>query len=751
MKKFGLILLISFLVTEYPFAQQIIGTVYDAKYDTPLEKVNLVIHGTGSGAISGEDGNFRISGLSEGKHLLQATLVGYLLFEKEVDLSGDGIEGFLIYLQPTTFTLNNDFVITARRVESTDFDSPEAITVINTLQLEQEMPRSTPEALEGATGVFLQKTNHGGGSPFIRGLTGNQNLMMIDGIRLNNATFRYGPNQYLNTVDQLMVERIEVVRGAGSVLYGSDAMGGVVNVISKSPVYSNKGFKAGGNVFVKLMSYDMEKTGRAALNLSGEKIAFTGGFTYKDFGDIEAGGDIGKQTPTAYQEYSGDAKLKVKLGGNNELIFAYQYDKQSNVPRYDQIINGYTKYHFDPQIRQLAYLRLKTSHQNNWFKQINFTGSFNQSDETRIKQKEGSEKSITENDRVNTFGGSVEVNSYPSENWYFSSGIEFYHDIVHSDRTVSEGGEISHERGYYPDGATSSSLALYTSQTLDVNSFSFILGGRFNGYVIKASDEEFGDVDVNPNAFVGSLSTIYHWGEHFNVIASIYSAFRAPNINDLSSFGTFNYGIEVPNPGLNPEKSLNFELGLKARYERVSASVFFFHCQLTDLIDRVDAQYNGQDSIDGEKVYRKENIASAYVQGFETEVQYSLVSWLSVNGNLTYTYGQNETSDEPMRRIPPLNGKLGLHYNCKCGFWSRLELLSAGDQDRLSNGDIRDSRIPDGGTPGWNVLNLRTGYNWKWLEVTAGLNNIFDKAYRTHGSGVDGYGRSVWLAVNLKF
>ncbi|OQX75942.1 MAG: hypothetical protein B6D64_10785 [Bacteroidetes bacterium 4484_276] len=732
-------------------AQQITGTVYDAKFDRPLEKVNLVVEGAGVGAVSDKDGGFRILGLSVGKYLLKATLVGYLAWEKEIEISGNGVEGFLIYLQPTNITLNNDFVITARRIETSGFTSPEPITVVNSLQLEQEAPRSTPEALIGATGVFLQKTNHGGGSPFIRGLTGNQNLLMIDGVRLNNATFRYGPNQYLNTIDQLIVDKLEVVRGAGSVLYGSDAMGGVINVLTHIPEFSNSGLDVGGNIFAGWMSGDMEKTGRAEVNLSGEQIAFSGGFTYKDFGDIVAGGDIGKLTPTGYTGYSGDAKLRVKLPANNELIIAWQYDKQEGVPRYDKIINGYTKYHFNPQIRQLAYARLKATHRNKWFKQVILTGSYKQSDETRIKQKEGSAKILNETDLVNTFGGTVEVNSFPSETWHFTSGVEYYFDKVSSETIETEDGNSINKRGYYPDGATSSSIAIFTSHTIDVNSFSFILGGRFNAHKIKAEDNAFGNVDVGPSAVVGSFSAMYHLDDHLNLIASVYSAFRSPNINDLGSFGTFNYGIEVPNPYLRPEKSLNYELGLKAKFERLSGSFFLYRNQLDDLIDRVEAQYNGLDSIDGEKVYKKENFARAYIQGLEAEVHYKFVSRLSAYGNITYTYGQNETGDEPMRRIPPLNGKIGLYYKCKSGFWGRIEFLSAGEQDRLSSGDQSDSRIHDGGTPGWHVLNLRAGYNWKWIEITAGLNNIFDEAYRMHGSGVDGYGRSFRLAVRVGF
>nr|NQU90231.1 TonB-dependent receptor plug domain-containing protein [Bacteroidota bacterium] len=379
MKKTALLLALFGILNFSTTAQQISGYIYDTKFDRPLEKVNIKIDGTEMGSVSNESGYFIIENVPPGHYRISITRIGYLASVDEVDVSEDDAPTINIYLQPSNITLNNDFVITARRVETDEFESPEAISVINSTMLKQESPRSTPEALEGATGVFMQKTNHGGGSPFIRGLTGNQNLMMIDGIRMNNATFRYGPNQYLNTIDPLTINTIEVVRGSGSVLYGSDAMGGVVQVITKNPAFSGKGYHVDGNIHAKYMTGDMEKSGRAELELASEKIAFLGGFTYNDFGDIVGGDTIGKQTPTGYNEYSADAKLRIKLSENKELTLAYQYDRQDDVPRYDKVISGYTKYHFDPQIRQLGYARIKSTQNNKWAKQIVSTVSFNQS------------------------------------------------------------------------------------------------------------------------------------------------------------------------------------------------------------------------------------------------------------------------------------------------------------------------------------------------------------------------------------
>ena len=732
-------------------SQNISGTVYDTKFDKPVANANIQLINTGKGATADGSGNFIINNIEPGTYILRVSLVGYLTQEKEIVVSQQGISGISIYLQPSNITLNNEFVVTARRVETDDFSSPEAITVLNTNSLAQESARSVPEALEGATGVFVQKTNHGGGSPFIRGFTGNQNLLMIDGIRLNNATYRYGPNQYLNTVAPQIIEKIEVVRGAGSILYGSDALGGVVNLLAKAPSYSPDGLKIGGRVHGKWMSDDMQKSGRGEINISGKKIAFTGGFNYNDFGDIVGGDTTGKQTPTGYKDYSGDMKFKWKITDNQEFTLAYQYNKQTDVPRYDKIIDNYIKYHFDPQIRQLGYARLKSNFKNKWYQEINTTISYNQSDEQRILQKSGSTKTSYEHDLVNTYGATIQINSKPGENWYFVSGIEYYFDKVNSETREDENGASTEKRGYYPDGATSSSFAIYSSHTLDISDFSFILGGRFNTYKIKAEDITFSNIDISPSALVGSASLIYHLNKNFNLIGSVYSAFRVPNINDLSSFGTFNAGIEIPNPDLKPEKSVNVELGLKAKYEKFSGSIFIYKDWIKDQINRVEATYYGPDSLDGEKVFRKENFAESYIYGVEAELQYEITSNFSGYGNITWTYGQNETAAEPMQRIPPLNGKLGIYYQNKSGFWGKLEWLAAAKQDRLSGGDISDSRIPDGGTPGWNILNLRAGYTWKTLQLSAGLNNIFNEDYRTHGSGINGYGRSVWVALSVGF
>ena len=133
----------------------------------------------------------------------------------------------------STYLTLDSIVVESRNIKIKDLSNPFVVSSIAAKQITQNGARTTPEALIGTSGIFLQKTNHGGGSAFIRGLTGNQTLMVIDGIRLNNSTFRYGPNQYLNTIDMYTLEKIDVLKGIGAIEYGSDAMGGVINLTTK--------------------------------------------------------------------------------------------------------------------------------------------------------------------------------------------------------------------------------------------------------------------------------------------------------------------------------------------------------------------------------------------------------------------------------------------------------------------------------------------------------------------------------------
>ena len=655
--------------------------------------------------------------------------------------------------QTITDTLET-IVVTTERQPTTPFESPDAITVLNHNRLSSNVSRSTAEALISLPGVWMQKTNHGGGSPFVRGLTGNQTLLLIDGIRLNNATYRYGPNQYFNTIDVLNIDQIEVLRGAGAVLYGSDALGGTVQVLTQEGQFSEEGTEFHGSILGRLLSRDMEQGGRAQLELSTERISILGGFSFRDFGELQAGGDLGEEAPSSYGEVAGDFKLKAKLGSRSILTFAYNGVFQSEVGRYDQVAQrGYQTYRFDPQNRQLTYARLETETLNPLFQQIKWTAAYQNSLEGRVKQREASNVVSNEEDEVSTLSFVTEVSSTFGKNWTAISGIEWYWDQVNSstiDEDISNGNRTS-SRGLYPDDSEAQNIALFTAHSFTFNQLKINTGIRFNYFNINISDEIFGNTSIQPTALVGNISAAYKLDPQQAISASINTGFRAPNINDLSSFGSFDSGIEVPTKELNPEKSLTFELGYKVKKEQLRANLAVFRTQLFDLITRVKSTFQGSDVFEGEAVFTKENTARANISGIELDGSYQVVPQISVYGNITYTYGQDEAKDEPLRRIPPFNGRLGLQFQKNQKFFTGLEWWFASQQDRLSGGDISDHRIPEGGTPGWSILNWRFGLQFNDLQINGGWQNMFDTAYRIHGSGVDGAGSHLWTAVKYSF
>ena len=191
-------------------------------------------------------------------------------------------------------------------------------------------------------------------------------------------------------------------------------------------------------------------------------------------------------------------------------------------------------------------------------------------------------------------------------------------------------------------------------------------------------------------------------------------------------------------------------MGYKIRYDRFSGAIHLFHNKLNDLIENVPSEYNGSDSLGGYKIYQRQNISAAAIYGGEVELEGKLGKSLISYGNISYTYGQNLSVNEPMRRIPPLNGRLGLRANFTKSFFAQAEWVFAAMQDRLSGGDIADDRIAEGGTPGWNLFNIYAGYDHRYFSINTSLQNVANAAYRIHGSGVDGVGRSFWVSLIIK-
>jgi outer membrane receptor protein involved in Fe transport len=600
----------------------------------------------------------------------------------------------------------------------------------------------------------VQKTNHGGGAPFLRGLTGNQTLLMLDGIRVNTAIFRFGPNQYANLIDAYTLQRIEIVKGSGSVQYGSDALGGVMHALTRSiPLDGPRGWFARAGV--RITSRDMEYTGRADAGYTGRKFGFAGGYTWRKFGDLYGGDTTGKQSPSGYDEVDWDMKARLALGKGLYLTASAQQVHQSDVPLYHRIqLEKFDYYRFNPQRLLISYMRLESNSEQHMLHSWSITPLFKKSVEGRQYHRNGSADYFDEADVTESYGIVAETNWKFSPGWSSGTGAELYYDDVSSSRAVTNGGNLISRRGLYPDGASQVNASVYSLHHFTRKQWRAEAGLRYNivqnripGEFLDLPGNRSGDATIQADAVVGNLSLLYNLHGRHAFYTSLSTGFRAPGIDDLGTLGLVDFRYELPAYDLEPEKSIDTELGYRYRGQKLQLQASIFYLKLKDLISRTRS---GTDSIQGYPVFIKTNDQEAFIRGFDLAGTYELIPGLVFSANLAAQYGQNLTRNEPVRRIPPTHGMGMVRYG-KRHWYLAADMQWALEQDRLAQGDKDDNRIPAGGTPGWEVVNLLFGYVYNAWELRARLSNIFNEDYRTHGSGINGMGRAVTVAMMVAF
>jgi outer membrane receptor protein involved in Fe transport len=364
-----------------------------------------------------------------------------------------------------------------------------------------------------------------------------------------------------------------------------------------------------------------------------------------------------------------------------------------------------------------------------------------------------------DDDVIATLGAFLQATSIVSTRHALRWGVEYYADHVASARTILEPDTTWAERGAYPDGSRYSQVGAFLSDDITLSPVTDLnLGARFSRVGLDSPlGEMFGDYRDHFSNLTGNLGISHRFRPWLNVVGSIARGFRAPNFNDTVVLKATNDGVDAPSPGLSPELSTNYELGTKMEWDDSDLELFAFYTRFTDLIvDGIPGTYRGlswwDEDGDGVEdpgeppIFIKRNAAEAYIKGVEMQGHWSISPEWRVRGNAFYTYGQNVTDHEPMRRIPPLMGLAGVEWH-RDG--TRLEFFvrAAGEQRRLSGGDVNDTRIDPGGTPGWTDWNVRGSRSLGPVRVDLTLGNLFDRAYKEHGSGVYNPGRHLVLAL----
>lgn len=676
-----------------------------------------------------------------------------------------------------------EVVVTSSPFHAQDvFDTPWSADVVrgDDLQL-RRLSRTIPEALKEVPGVNVQKTSNGHGSPFIRGFTGFRNVFLIDGIRLNNSIFREGPNQYWNTVDEFLIDRLEIVRGPSSVLHGSDSIGGTVVAYTKDPPFE-KEFNFHGRAFYRFASAEDSHTAREEVWGSAGDWAWHGGFTYRDFGDVTAGSRIGEQPKTGYNEWAADVKVVHRFTENLRLVVAAQHMDQQDVPRthrtfhskeWHGTVPGKDAVHEFDQERDLVYAQLHAKFPGGFIDALQASVSLHRVSESlnRVTTETGATKTLAEVRDVEVFTPALFVQAGKETSiGYFTGGFDLYHDIVDSsghDRLVN-GTLRSLTRGDVADDATYTLFGLYLQDELTLGKFDLTAGIRFS---LARMDADTVDPDPAGNALIpdsisdtytavtGSFRALYHLTENWNLIAGWGMGFRAPSLDDSTTIKLVLSGdLDIPAEGLDPERTHTFDLGVRARYDKWEAGAFAFYTILDDFIRRVPAtsDFNG----DGKPDNTKDNFAGGWVYGFEVYALYRITDHVLVWGDVAYVKGEADallsdgsTSSEPLDKVNPMTAHLGVRFEKKdWGLWIEGVGTFVRHQEHLGPGDQTDTgRIPPGGTPGFSFFTIRAGYRFcPNASVTLSVENLTNKDYRWHGSGQNEPGTNAIVGLDVR-
>jgi outer membrane cobalamin receptor len=462
-------------------ASGIEGTVLN-KDRVPISDAEVRLVNTVYSDITDEKGHFQITDIPAGRYDL---LIKHISFQKQTVKSVLVTKGAVtgvgnIVLEFGIFNSEN-VIITATRTEHQPIDLVQQVNSIASHQIIERASKTSAEALREESGVFIQKTNHGGGSAIIRGLSSNRILLLVDGIRLNNSVYRLGNHQYLTTVDHNMLNRIEVLRGPGSVQYGSDALGGVINLRTKTPAFTDGEMILNYRMLSRFSSADNEKTGRSEFSIRDSRMAFQGGFSYKSFDDLRRGRNSHRrilensgsalQSPSGYSGTDFDIKFHVNMSPHQKMVAAWQKSARNEVPRYDKYENSdYHKWIYDPQDRDLLYLKYTHTRLSPVADQLSMSVSFHKQTEGRLTQKSIASPQIREKDGVTTLGFTTQFNSY-LPNQLITYGFDAYSDKVKSERYITDtrtGSRVKEARGRYPDNAQYQHFGFYVQDEVSL-------------------------------------------------------------------------------------------------------------------------------------------------------------------------------------------------------------------------------------------------------------------------------------------
>jgi hemoglobin/transferrin/lactoferrin receptor protein len=732
---------------------------------------------------------------------------GYQLLERP--FSRLAADGYGVGLTEKTYSLE-EVVVSASKFEEKRADVAQQTKVLGNRTLTFMNQPTAAEVLQQSGYVSVQKSQQGGGSPVLRGFEANKVLLVVDGVRMNNALYRGGHLQNVITLDNAIFEKAEILFGPGSVVYGSDALGGVVHFYTKDPVLADSTRKAtaAGNAFLRYASANGEKTGHVDVQAGSRKIGFLTSFTLSDFGDLRQGrrrnaamGSLGRrnfypahlngrdtvlanpdpdvQTPSGYRQY--DFLQKVLFRPNRHIAHTlnFQYSTSSDVPRYDRLTDHgrdapfrSAEWYYGPQKRLFSSYKLDLRSGLPFYDHARVIAGYQQLEESRINRNFNDPDRDHRVEQVDVYTFTADLSKHLGRH-VLRYGAEWNNNRVDS-RAFTENivtGATGPLDTRYPDGGSRmQTLAAYVTHHWEMNDAWIVTGGvRYSHVTLLARFREkaffpfhFDEVKGQNGALNGNIGLVFQPGHDWRFALAGSSGFRAPNVDDLSKvFESRPGNLVVPNPDLQPEYLYNGEVSVgKTLAGRVHVEATGYYALYHNAIAMQPFRLNGQDQVfyNGEwsRVTANVNARRAYTTGFSAGLSADLTGSVSLTSTLNYTYGRIRTDSTayPLDHIPPLFGKTGLSVKLR-RFAGEFFVLYNGWkrlEDYYRDGEDNEQYATPAGMPAWYTLNCRASFQVNaFLGFQAAVENGLDRNYRAFASGISAPGRNFVVTVRGKF
>ncbi|MGB3183956.1 MAG: TonB-dependent receptor [Cyclobacteriaceae bacterium] len=778
-------------------------TIQDNETGEPLEMVVLLSEEPRAFVTTNSQGQADISSF-EGHDEIRISFIGY---EGLVRTYQELVASPSIGLRQSSLDLDA-VIVSGTRWNQVSSNIPSRVTSITPREVALQNPQTAADLLGISGEVYIQKSQQGGGSPMIRGFATNRLLYTIDGVRMNTAIFRGGNIQNVISLDPFAIESTEIFFGPGSVIYGSDAIGGVMSFQTLDPEFSVDGeTMITGSGTARYATANSEKTGHLHVNIGWDRWALVSSVSRYDYDNLWMGSngpddylnpfyverrngtdvvvdnpEPELQRPSAYTQYNLMQKVRFSPSDTWDLQYGFHYSETSDYGRYDRhqrMLNGqprYGQWDYGPQKWMMNNLNINHMTPTGLYDQLTVRLAYQKFEESRISRNLNDPVRDINTEKVDAWSVNADLQKRLGDKHTLFYGTEYVLNEVTSTGELEniETGSVSPGPARYPQ-ADWASYGLYVTDEYQASDQLMVQAGvRYSRFSIDATFDDtfypfpFTTASLDKGSVTGSLGTVYRPSDEWVIKAGLATGFRAPNVDDIGKvFDSEPGSVVVPNPDLEPEYVFNAELGLARVFgETLKIDLTVFHTWLENALVRRDFTLNGMDSIVYEGVLSQvqaiQNASVARVYGFQAGIELQLSDNLRLTSDFNYQDVEEELDNgtvSPSRHAAPWFGVTRLSYN-KNNINLQLYTQYNGtvefdDLAEEEKGKTEIYALDDNGNPyapGWYTLNLKGLYRLnKHLSFSLGLENITDQRYRPYSSGLAGAGRNLILSVKGSF